>query len=92
MNKQIVFDPQALQHFAEMALQERKLFKRILALIKDIQRSSFEGIGKPEALKHQLTGYWSRRIDAEHRLVYKVTEDGTLFILSCKGHYKDLKT
>jgi toxin YoeB len=60
--------------------------KRINTLIKDIQRTPFEGIGKPEPLKHQLSGFWSRRIDDRHRLVYAV-EDSTLLIAQCRDHY-----
>lgn len=60
--------------------------KRINALIKDIGRQPFEGLGAPEPLKHGLSGYWSRRIDREHRLVYKVTDD-TIFIVQCRYHY-----
>nr|WP_199301770.1 Txe/YoeB family addiction module toxin [Sphaerospermopsis sp. FACHB-1194] len=67
-----------------MTLSE--VFKKILELIKDIQREPFSGIGKPEPLKYELQGYWSRRITDEHRLVYKVEED-VLIILSCKYHY-----
>jgi toxin YoeB len=62
------------------------MLKRINLLIKDIQRNSFEGIGKPEPLKHSLTGYWSRRINDEHRIVYKVTDEG-LFIAQLRYHY-----
>ena len=64
---------------------------KITALITDIQLHPFEGIGKPEPLKHQLQGRWSRRINKEHRIVYKVTEENTieiLDILSLKGHYE----
>lgn len=60
--------------------------KRIHALIKDSQRTPFDGIGKPEPLKHHLAGYWSRRIDDEHRLVYAVEEDH-LRIAQCRYHY-----
>ncbi|MBD2132762.1 Txe/YoeB family addiction module toxin [Sphaerospermopsis sp. FACHB-1094] len=66
--------------------EDKKVFKKILELIKDIQREPFSGIGKPEPLKYELQGYWSRRITDEHRLVYKVEED-VLIILSCKYHY-----
>lgn len=62
------------------------ILKRINALVKDIGRDPFEGIGKPEALKHQLSGFWSRRIDDEHRLVYAVN-DGRLQIAQCRHHY-----
>jgi toxin YoeB len=60
--------------------------KRINLLIRDIQRSPFEGIGKPEPLKHQLAGYWSRRIDDANRLVYRVEGD-EITIAQCGGHY-----
>ena len=66
--------------------EDQKVFKKILSLIKDIQREPFSGIGKPEPLKYELQGYWSRRITDEHRLVYKVEED-LLIIISCKYHY-----
>lgn len=65
---------------------DRKTLKRINELIRDCQRSPFEGIGKPEPLKHQLAGFWSRRIDDTHRLVYRV-ENGALEIASCRYHY-----
>nr|WP_245182265.1 Txe/YoeB family addiction module toxin [Glaciimonas immobilis] len=62
------------------------LLKRINALIKDIQRDPYIGIGKPEPLKHHLSGFWSRRIDDEHRLVYAV-ENAALQIAQCRSHY-----
>jgi toxin YoeB len=70
----------------EWGKEDKKVFKKILELIKDIQREPFSGIGKPEPLKYELQGYWSRRITDEHRLVYKIEED-LLIILSCKYHY-----
>ena len=63
------------------------MLKRINALIKDIQRSPYAGTGKPEALRHGLSGYWSRRIDDEHRLVYKVLDE-QLLIAQCRYHYR----
>ena len=66
---------------------DKQILKRINLLIRDALRSPFEGIGKPEALKNDLSGYWSRRITEEHRLVYEVTSD-ELVILMCKGHYE----
>tara|TARA_B110000977_G_C10948335_1_gene443676 strand:- start:211 stop:465 length:255 start_codon:yes stop_codon:yes gene_type:complete len=60
--------------------------KKVRKLIQEIQRSPYEGIGKPEALKHGLSGWYSRRITIEHRLIYKVEED-TLYILNCRYHY-----
>ena len=65
---------------------DRRTLKRINRLIKDIARNGNEGIGKPEALKHGLSGYWSRRITDEHRLVYKVV-DGEIRIAACRYHY-----
>jgi toxin YoeB len=86
--------------YSEKAQKDREYWKKsgnkaimnkITALIEDIQLHPFEGIGKPEALKHQLSGKWSRRINQEHRIIYRVTEEDTieiLDILSLKGHYE----
>ena len=65
---------------------DTKVLKRINTLIREIQREPFKGIGKPEPLKHNWTGYWSRRINREHRLVYKATKQA-LFIAQCRYHY-----
>ena len=65
---------------------DRKVLKRINDIIKDMKRNPFEGIGKPEPLKHQWSGYWSRRITEEHRIVYKVESDH-LYIAQCHYHY-----
>lgn len=65
---------------------DKKTLKRINLLIQDIKRSPFDGIGKPEPLKFDLAGYWSRRIDQENRLVYEVT-DSLIIIIQCKHHY-----
>ena len=65
---------------------DKQVFKKINALIKEIKRTPFEGIGKPEPLKYELAGCWSRRINHEHRLVYEVTELG-ISIVSCRYHY-----
>ena len=69
-------------------IQDKKTLKRINLLIRDMQRSPFEGIGKPEPLKENLSGWWSRRIDEENRIVYRVV-DGDLIIASCRNHYDD---
>lgn len=87
MKKKIVFEASAFSDFNDWEKQDRKLYKKIVELIKDIEHNSFKGLGKPEALKHNLQGYWSRRINSEHRLVYKVTNE-EIIILSCKYHYK----
>ena len=67
--------------------QDKKVLKKINKLIKEIQRSPFEGIGEPEPLKYNWSGYWSRRITIEHRIVYSVT-DTTVLIAQCRYHYK----
>lgn len=67
--------------------KDKKLLKRVNVLIKDIIRTPFEGIGKPEPLKGNLSGYWSRRIDTEHRLVYGISEE-ELIVISCRFHYE----
>ena len=68
---------------------DKKTFEKINKLIKDIERNGVsQGIGKPEKLKHNYSGFWSRRIDEKNRLVYKIDDDGYLNIAECKGHYK----
>ena len=84
--RKIIFEGSAFQDFIEWATINKKLYQRIVDLIMDILRQSFSGIGKPEPLKHDLKGYWSRRINDEHRLVYKVN-DAAVIIVSCKYHY-----
>lgn len=69
-------------------MQDRKTLKRINALLKDIERGNFDGIGKPEPLRGELSGFWSRRIDDTNRLVYRIRGD-VLEVLSCRGHYDD---
>ena len=83
----IRFEESAFEDFNQWAVVDKKLYQRIVTLIKDITRSPHQGLGKPEALKHDLQGYWSRRINDEHRLVYKVEND-RLIIVACKYHYK----
>lgn len=65
---------------------DKRFIKRINELIKEIERTPFTGIGKPEPLKHHLSGYWSRRINEEHRIIYRVEQD-RMIILSCRYHY-----
>ncbi|MBR2289213.1 MAG: Txe/YoeB family addiction module toxin [Clostridia bacterium] len=78
----------AWEEFCYWETQDRKTLKRILKLIKDIDRNGYSGIGKPEPLKGDLSGWWSRRIDDYNRLVYKI-EDNNLVIVQCGAHYKD---
>lgn len=78
--------PSAWSDYIWFQEHDRKLLARINLLIQDIRRSPFDGIGKPEALKADLSGYWSRRINDEHRLVYGVT-DTEILIIACRYHY-----
>ena len=86
MAKRVAFEPQAWEEFTWWQTEDNKTQKKIYALIKDIQRDPFGGTGKPEPLKHQRQGYWSRRIDKTNRLVYKVTAE-SIVIISCRHHY-----
>jgi len=81
-------DNNVFDDFTSWALEDKKIYKKILSLIKDIKRDPYNGIGKPEPLKHDLSGFWSRHITEEHRLVYQVSEDDSMIIIvSCKKHY-----
>ena len=82
----IIFSNQAWENYLYWSATDKKIFKKINALIKECQRTPFEGIGKPEPLKSELSGWWSRRIDREHRLVYRI-KDGALEIAQCRHHY-----
>ena len=84
--RKIIFEWSIFQDFIEWATIDKKLYQRIVDLIMDILRQPFSGIGKPKPLKHDLKGYWSRRINDEHRLVYKVNDEAVI-IVSCKYHY-----
>jgi toxin YoeB len=85
---ELVFTDRAWQDYQWFVERDRKLPKRINGLIKEIKRSPFEGVGKPEPLKADLSGYWSRRINDEHRLVYAVRR-GHLVIVACRYHYAE---
>jgi len=82
----LIFSAKAWDDYVYWQTTDKKILKRINLLIKDIKRSPYEGIGKPEPLKHGLSGYWSRRINDEHRLVYK-TQDTSLLIAQLRYHY-----
>lgn len=84
--RKIWFD-EAWDDYLYWQQQDKKTIKRINLLIKDIERGNFDGLGKPEPLKGDLTGFWSRRIDDINRLVYRIN-NGVLEIISCKGHYE----
>ena len=82
----LIFAEAAWQDYCYWQTQDKQLLKRINQLIQEIQREPFTGIGKPEPLKHALSGYWSRRINDEHRIVYKVEHDA-LLIAQLRHHY-----
>jgi len=84
--RNVAFVPKAFEDLNEWAAQDKKIYAKIVELIKDIQRNQFSGIGKPEPLKHEIKGLWSRRITDEHRLVYEV-KDKEIIVHSCKFHY-----
>ena len=77
----------ARKQYEELQEKDKRLIKKINILIKDIKRNGNEGIGKPEPVQHELSGYWSRRIDDKNRLVYKVS-DNQITIVACANHYK----
>ena len=82
----VLFTEGAWEDYVYWQQTDKRILKRINEIIKDIQRHPFMGVGKPEPLRFAFAGYWSRRIDQEHRLVYKVEKD-SLFIAQCRYHY-----
>lgn len=82
----ILWEESAWEQYLVWQTEDKKTLKRINKIVKDIQRNMFEGIGKPEPLKDNYSGWWSRRIDEENRIVYKINDD-SIIIASCKGHY-----
>ena len=82
----LLWEDRAWEDYLYWQTQDRKTLKRINTLINDIKRSPFEGIGKPEVLKGNLNGYWSRRIDDVNRIVY-FEQNGIIYVISCRGHY-----
>jgi toxin YoeB len=84
--RKVTFKSSAMLHFNQWAIENDKIHMKILNLIQSCLDEPYAGIGKPEPLKYELKGYWSRRITKEHRLVYKVTDE-EIIILSCKFHY-----
>jgi toxin YoeB len=88
MHKIIQWDMDAWEDYIYWQTHDKRILRRINQLLKDVSRNPFDGIGRPEALKENLSGFWSRRIDEEHRLVYAVADDKIL-IFSCRGHYDD---
>jgi toxin YoeB len=85
-SRTIRFSTKAYQDFVEWVSDDKKVFFKLADLIEEIRRTPFDGRGKPEPLKHDLKGFWSRRITDEHRVVYHVSDE-EIYILSCKYHY-----
>jgi len=83
----LIWDIEAWEDYIYWQTQDKKTLKKINSLIQDIMRHPFEGLGKPEPLRNELSGFWSRRIDEKNRLVYGVSE-GQVKIALCRGHYK----
>lgn len=83
-----IFSESAWADYLHWQESDKKILKRINLLLKDIDRNKFEGLGKPEPLKENYSGWWSRRIDDGHRLIYRIKED-VIEIYQCKGHYDD---
>jgi len=88
MNRDLTFTQSAWREYLEWQKQDKKIAGKINELIKDIQRSPFEGLGKPEPLKENLAGFWSREITKKHRIVYKVEKDN-IKIVQVENHYSD---
>ena len=84
--RKIIFSPTALAELSLFKSGNQKLVFKIIELINDIQKNPFQGLGKPEPLVGNYRGYWSRRVNDEHRLIYKVSDD-SIEIFSCYGHY-----
>ena len=84
-----IWSDKAWDDYLYWQTQDKKTLKRVNQLVKDIERNNFEGIGKPEALKGNLSGFWSRRIDDANQLIYRINGE-FIDILSCKGHYEDV--
>ena len=82
------FSENAWQDYLYWQTQDKKILRRINQLLQDISRNGYDGLGKPEPLKGNLSGFWSRRIDDTHRLAYRVSDD-MIEILQCRGHYND---
>jgi len=83
----INWNSEAWKEYVDWQSKDKKIIKKINEIIKDIQRNGNEGIGKAEPLKHELSGYWSRRITDKHRFIYKLTEN-EIIIIGCANHYK----
>ena len=89
MSSSLIFLPEAWDDYLYWQGQEKKTLRRINSILKDISRNAFEGKGRPEPLKEDKSGWWSRRIDEANRIVYRVKENSDIEIAQCRGHYGD---
>ena len=89
MSKHLDFQARAWDDYLYWQIQDKKTLKRVNEIIRDIVRNGYEGIGKPEPLRGDLSGWWSRRIDDSNRLVYRLVGDKVIEISQCRGHYSD---
>ena len=85
----IDFQERGWNEYLAWQTQDKKILRKINDLIRDILRNGHTGIGHPEPLKENLSGWWSRRIDDTNRIVYRIREDGVIEVAQCKGHYSD---
>lgn len=83
----VAWDDSAWEDYLWWRANDRKVLKRINLLLRDIRRSGDDGMGRPEPLRFQLSGYWSRRITSEHQLVYRVDDEGDIHVTACRHHY-----
>ena len=83
----LIWNNEAWEEYVQWQKQDKKIVKKINEIIKDIKKNGNEGIGKPEPLKNELSGYWSRRITDKHRFIYKLTETG-IVVIACANHYE----
>lgn len=88
MSNNILFTDRAWEEYCYWQSQDKKTLKRINQILADIKRNSFTVIGKPEPLKNELSGYWSRRIDEKNRIVYRINDEH-IEVVQCKGHYEE---
>lgn len=84
---QLLWYEDAWDDYCDLQLTDKKMVRRINELLKDIRRHPYEGIGKPEPLRNNLSGWWSRRVDHVNRIVYRQYDDNTVVIAACKNHY-----
>ena len=89
MSDNTIFAPRALREYMEWQDEDRRTLKKINKLINDIYRNGYAGIGYPEPLRGNMSGFWSREIDKKNRIIYRITDSEDIEIIQCKGHYND---